>query len=226
MTIVGARTGLTGGCVPQSGGWAVSLEKFRRLEICPGRAIAGAGVSLDALQAQAARTGQFYAPDPTERTASIGGTIATNASGSRSFRYGSTRRHILRLRVALMDGRVLDVHRGDKIDFDVPELPLPNTTKNTAGYPLAPGMDWIDLFTGSEGTLGIVTEAELQLLPAPADVLAGIVFLISDGAALDVVDAWRAHPRPPHDRVLRCEFARSFCGLITRKSRAAPRRRC
>jgi FAD/FMN-containing dehydrogenase len=74
----------------------------------------------------------------------------------------------------------------------VPELPLPNTTKNTAGYPLAPGMDWIDLFAGSEGTLGIVTEAELQLLPAPADVLAGIVFLISDGAAIDVVDAWRA----------------------------------
>ena len=108
ITIAGARTGLTGGCVPQ-GGWAVSLEKFRRLEICPGRAIVGAGVSLDALQADAARTGQFYAPDPTERTASIGGTIATNASGSRSFRYGSTRRHILGLRVALMDGRVLDV---------------------------------------------------------------------------------------------------------------------
>jgi FAD/FMN-containing dehydrogenase len=106
ITIVGARTGLTGGCVPQ-GGWAVSLEKLRRLEICTGRAIAGAGVSLDSLQVEAARTGQFYAPDPTEWTASIGGTIATNASGSRSFRYGSTRRHILGLRVALMDGRVL-----------------------------------------------------------------------------------------------------------------------
>src|SRR5665213_1830231 len=193
ITIGGARTGLTGGCVPQ-GGWAVSLEKFRRLEICTGRAIAGAGVSLDAMQAEAARTGQFYAPDPTERTASIGGTIATNASGSRSFRYGSTRRHILGLRVALMDGRVLDLRRGDKIDFDVPELPLPNTTKNTAGYSLAPRMDWIDLFTGSEGTLGIVMEADLQLLPAPADVLAGIVFLVSDGAALDVVDAWRRIP--------------------------------
>jgi FAD/FMN-containing dehydrogenase len=193
VTIVGARTGLTGGSVAQ-GGWAVSLEKFRRLEICPGRAIVGAGVSLDSLQREAARTGQFYAPDPTERTASIGGTIATNASGSRSFRYGSTRRHILGLRVALMDGRVLNVRRGDHVDFDVPELPLPNTTKNTAGYPLAPGMDWIDLFAGSEGTLGIATEAELQLLPAPADVLADIVFLISDSAALDVVDAWRSIP--------------------------------
>jgi FAD/FMN-containing dehydrogenase len=193
MTILGAGTGLTGGGVPQ-GGWAISLEKFRRLEIFPGRAIAGAGISLEAVQALASRTGQFYAPDPTERTASIGGTIATNASGSRSFRYGSTRRHLLALRVALMDGRVLDIHRGDKIDFAVPALPLPDTTKNTAGYQLAPGMDWIDLFTGSEGTLGIVVEAELQLLPAPAAVLAGIVFLAGDDAALDVVDAWRSIP--------------------------------
>jgi FAD/FMN-containing dehydrogenase len=76
----------------------------------------------------------------------------------------------------------------------VPALPLPDTTKNTAGYQLAPGMDWIDLFTGSEGTLGIVVEAELQLLPAPAAVLAGIVFLAGDDAALDVVDAWRSIP--------------------------------
>jgi FAD/FMN-containing dehydrogenase len=93
-----------------------------------------------------------------------------------------------------MDGRVLDIHRGDKINFAVPALPLPDTTKNTAGYQLAPEMDWIDLFTGSEGTLGIVIEAELQLLPAPADVLAGIVFSASDAAALDFVDAWRSVP--------------------------------
>jgi FAD/FMN-containing dehydrogenase len=176
--------------VPQ-GGWAISLEKFQRLEIFPGRAIVGAGVSLEAVQAAASRSGQFYAPDPTERTASIGGTIATNASGSRSFRYDSTRRHILALRVALMDGRVLNTHRGDRINFAVPALPRPNTTKNTAGYPLAPGMDWIDLFTGSEGTLGIVIEAELKLLPASADLLAGVVFFGSDGAALDAVEAWR-----------------------------------
>ncbi len=190
LTIVGGRTGLTGGSVPD-GGWALSLEKFKRLEICPGHAIVGPGVLLDALQAAAARTGQFYAPDPTETMASIGGTIAANASGSRSFRYGSTRRHILRLRVATMDGRVRDFRRGDKVDFDVPGLPLPNTTKNTAGYALAPGMDWIDLFTGSEGTLGIVTEAELQLLPKPTNVLAGVVFFPDDDAALDAADVWR-----------------------------------
>ena len=193
ITILGARTGLTGGSIPQ-GGWAISLEKFQRLEIFRGSAIVGAGVSLEALQTAASRTGQFYAPDPTERTASMGGTIATNASGSRSFRYGSTRRHVLALRVLLMDGRVLHVRRGDRIDFDVPVLPLPGTTKNTAGYPLAPGMDWVDLFTGSEGTLGIVTEAELQLLPMPVDVLAGVVFFETDHAALDAVEDWRGIP--------------------------------
>jgi FAD/FMN-containing dehydrogenase len=91
----------------------------------------------------------------------------------------------------LMDGRILDVHRGDKIDFDVPAIPLPDVTKNTAGYLLKPGMDWIDLIAGSEGTLGIVTEAELQLLPKPRDVLAGVVFLPSDDAALDAVESWR-----------------------------------
>jgi len=193
VTVTGSLTGMTGGGVAR-GGWAISLEKFQRLEIQTGRAIAGAGVSIDALHAAAGRTGQFYAPDPTERTASIGGTIATNASGSRSFRYGSTRRHVLGLRVALIDGRVLNIQRGDKIDFEVPQIPLPGTTKNTAGYLLSPGMDWIDLFAGSEGTLGIAIEAELRLLPKPADILAGVIFLISDDAALAVVEAWREIP--------------------------------
>ncbi|HLG99546.1 MAG TPA: FAD-binding oxidoreductase [Bryobacteraceae bacterium] len=190
ITVSSARTGLTGGGIPQ-GGWAISTEKLQRLEVSTGRAIAGAGVTLESLQAAANPSLQFYAPDPTERTASIGGTIATNASGSRSFRYGSTRKHILSLRVARMDGSVCTFRRGDKVDFDVPHIPLPSTTKNTAGYALSPGMDWIDLFAGSEGTLGVVIEAELQLLPKPADVLAGVVFFSGDDPALDAVDAWR-----------------------------------
>jgi len=190
VTVCGAKTGLTGGGIPQTG-WSVSMEKFQRVEISPGRALAGAGVSLESLQAAASPSGQFYAPDPTERTASIGGTIATNASGSRSFRYGSTRRHISSLRVAFMDGGVRTFRRDDKIDFDVPQIPIANTTKNTAGYLLSPNMDWIDLIAGSEGTLAIVLEAEVQLLPKPSDVLAGVIFLSGDDAALDAVEAWR-----------------------------------
>jgi FAD/FMN-containing dehydrogenase len=189
-TISGAKTGLTGGGIPQ-GGWSVSMERFRRLKIFEGRAIAGAGVSLEALQSGASPSGQFYAPDPTERTASVGGTIVNNASGSRSFRYGATRRHVLRLRVAFMDGTVREFRRGDKVDFPVAEIPLPSTTKNTAGYLLQPEMDWIDLLSPSEGTLGVVIEAELQLLPKPADVLGGVIFLAGDDAALDAAQAWR-----------------------------------
>src|SRR5439155_14732315 len=128
VTIAGAGTGVTGGGVPK-GGALLSLAKLNRLEIRPGSAIAGPGVVLADLHAAAARSGQFYPPDPTETSAAVGGTIATNASGARSFRYGDTRRHVLRLRVALMDGRVLDVRRGDAVDFEVPSMPIPRTTK-------------------------------------------------------------------------------------------------
>jgi FAD/FMN-containing dehydrogenase len=190
VTIAGAGTGLTGGRVAQ-GGWALSLEKFHRLEIDHGHAIAGAGVSLQEVQAAAAQTRQFYPPDPTERTASVGGSIATNASGSRSFRYGDTRRWINGLKVAFIDGRVAEYRRGDAIDFAVPEIPAPRTTKNTAGYPLRPGMDWVDLFAGSEGTLGVILEADLGLLPAPEELLSGVIFFRADDEALDAVDSWR-----------------------------------
>jgi FAD/FMN-containing dehydrogenase len=190
VTIAGAGTGVTGGGVPLSGA-LLSLGKLKRLEIRRGWAIAGPGVLLADLHAAAAAAGQFYPPDPTETSAAIGGTIATNASGSRSFRYGDTRRHVLRLRVVLMDGRILDVRRGDAVDFPVSAIPIPQTTKHTGGYRLSPGMDWIDLFVGSEGTLGVVTEAELRLLPSPAEFLAGVVFFPDDGRAIDAVEAWR-----------------------------------
>jgi len=179
VTICGAMTGLAGGASPQ-GGWAISLTKLRKLEIGKGRAVAGPGVLLREVQSAATKAGQFYAPDPTENTSSIGGNLAANSSGSKSFRYGATRRHVLSLHVAFMDGSIHHFKRGEKIDFDVPAISLPKTTKHSAGYPLAPGMDWVDLVVGNEGTLGVVTEAELQLLPAPAERLGGVVFFPSE----------------------------------------------
>jgi FAD/FMN-containing dehydrogenase len=191
ITVLGAGSGLTGARVAQ-GGWLLSLENFRRLDIGAGHARAGAAITLLELNAAAQPGGQFYAPDPTENTASVGGTVSTNASGSRSFRFGSTRRHVRGLRVALMDGRIADFHRGDKVDFEIPAIPVPNTTKYTAGYPLRPGMDWIDLFCGAEGTLGVILEAELQLLPSPHSLFSAVVFFPGDEEALDAVDAWRS----------------------------------
>jgi FAD/FMN-containing dehydrogenase len=190
VTLSGAGTGVTGGRVPQ-GGWVISLERFNTIGINSGFATCGAGVLLRDLQSAAAPTRQFYAPDPTEWGAALGGTIATNASGSRSFRYGDTRRHVRALRVILANGETLALRRGEKIPFEVPALPSPETTKNTAGYFLRPDMDYLDLFIGSEGTLGVVTQAELTLLPSPEELFTGVVFFNSDDPALDAVDAWR-----------------------------------
>ncbi len=193
VTVYGAGTGLTGGAVAE-GGWILSTEKLRRLEVGSGRATAGAGVSLKDLHAAAAAAGQFYPPDPTEWSASVGGTIATNASGARSFRYGATRRWVQALEVVLANGRTMRVARGEPVDFDVPAVPIPRTSKNTAGFPLSPGMDWVDLFIGSEGILGVVTETELGLLPRPKALITGVVFLPGDEQVIKAVDAWRDVP--------------------------------
>ena len=190
VTVVGSGSGLTGSSVPQ-GGWQISMERFRKLEIEQGFARVGPAVTLLELRDAAAKTGQFYAPDPTEITASMGGTIATNASGSRSFRFGSTRRHLRAIKVALLDGSVRWYRRGEKIDFAVKAIPVANTTKNTAGYALKPGMDWIDLFCGSEGTLGVTLEAEVSLLPIPKELLSGVIFFADDEDALTAVGKWR-----------------------------------
>jgi FAD/FMN-containing dehydrogenase len=189
VTIAGAGTGLTGGRVPHTG-WLMSLERLTRIEIHDGYAVCGAGVLLRDVQSAAAPR-QFYAPDPTETGASVGGSIATNASGSRSFLYGATRRHVRALRVVLADGESLTLRRGEKPPFDVDVLPPSGANKNTAGYYLRPGIDYMDLFIGSEGTLGVVTEAELALLPVPSSLFTGVVFFESDEQALDAVDRWR-----------------------------------
>lgn len=190
ITIAGAGTGLTGARVPH-GGWIISLECFRKLEVAQGAATCGAGVILSELQSEAAKTKQFFGPNPTENSASIGGIISTNAGGARSFRFGSVRRHILRLQVTFMNGRTMDVKLGDRVDFPYQTIRVPATTKNAAGYYLAPDLQWIDLLAGSEGTLGIVTEADLALLPEPAAILSGVVFFPSEDMVLDVVDEWR-----------------------------------
>ena len=193
VTVAGAGSGVTGGAVP-SGGIVLSLERFRRLEIGKGEARAGAGLLLHELQTAARLSGQFYAPDPTHNAAALGGTIANNASGSRSFRYGSTRRHLQSLLVAFADGSLRELARGTAIDFDVTPVRRPLTTKHQAGYQLAPGMDWVDLICGSEGTLGVVLEATFVLLPAPGERLSGVVFFPSEALAMDAIDAWRPVP--------------------------------
>src|SRR5205823_2333417 len=105
-----------------------------------------------------------------------------------------TRCYVRALRVVQMDGRIIEYRRGQAVDFDVPAIPIPRVTKLSAGYRLSPGMDYVDLFTGSEGTLGVVTEAELELIPAPGEILAGVIFFPSEDHAIDAVERWRPTP--------------------------------
>jgi FAD/FMN-containing dehydrogenase len=89
------------------------------------------------------------------------------------------------------DGRIREFRRGEALDFDPGTIPLPEVTKNTAGYLLKPGMDWVDLIVGSEGTLCVVSEARLKLLPLPKATLGGVVFFESDDGCVDAVEQWR-----------------------------------
>jgi D-lactate dehydrogenase (cytochrome) len=152
----------------------------------------------------------FYQPDPTEMSASLGGSVATNASGARTYRYGPTRAWVRGLRVLLADGEMLDIARGltfasaarqfilktstgAERSIPVPDYPMPET-KNAAGYYAAPGMDLIDLFIGSEGTLGLVTQIEVALIQQHPK-MAFIQFLESDEQAVNLAAALRADER-------------------------------
>ncbi len=150
--------------------------------------------------AEAARW--FYPPDPTEKTAHLGGTVATNASGSRSLKYGPTRQWVTALRVALPDGSVLDLRRGEWVSEGGAGLRVrtdgrerivhpprirPVRVKSTAGYWGGTPLDWIDLFIGSEGTLGVITEIELRLARKPESVFGGLAFFRTEDQALSFV---------------------------------------
>jgi FAD/FMN-containing dehydrogenase len=193
LTVAGAGTGLTGARVPQSG-WVVSLNRFRSIEISGETARCGAGAILGDLQTVAARHKLFFGPNPTETSASIGGIISTNAGGARSFRFGAVRQHVLALQVTFMDGRTVRVKKGERVDFPFRPVTTPATTKNAAGYCLKSDLDWIDLLVGSEGTLGIISEADLKLLPEPAALLGGVVFFETEDSVLHAVDEWRSIP--------------------------------
>lgn len=193
LTISGAGTGLAGARVPQGGG-IISLECFRGIEVGSGRVRCGAGALLKDVQQAVARTRQFFGPNPTEWLASIGGIIATNASGARSFRYGAVRKHVLAIEATFMDGRTVWMERGERVDFPYGEICRPATSKNAAGYYLAPDLEWVDLLTGSEGTLAIMTGAELRLLAEPAAILSGVVFFESDESVFPAVEDWRNLP--------------------------------
>ncbi len=151
VTCRGAGTGLVGGCVPLVGGVVLCTRRMNRIleydmdnfvvRIQP-------GVLLKDLAADALTHGLMYPPDPGEKTATVGGNISTNAGGMRAVKYGVTRDYVLALTVVLADGRVIELGK--------------TVCKTSSGYSL------LHLMIGSEGTLGIITEMTMKLIPNPA----------------------------------------------------------
>ncbi len=210
FTIAAGRTGLTAAAVPE-GGVLISVERLRRFSV--GENSDGAwvstepGVVLQTLQAAVEERGWFYPPDPTERSSLIGGNIATNASGARTFRYGATRPYVQRLRVLFGDGEIADLRRGAvrehegmlritaesgrEYELPIPAIPMPKVSKHAAGLYLQPGMDAVDLFIGSEGILGVILEADLRLIPLPEKVFGLVVFFDDEENALEFVEEVR-----------------------------------
>ncbi|MGA1795943.1 MAG: FAD-binding oxidoreductase [bacterium] len=222
VTISGARTGITSAAVPyggvimsmermdrvldilreRDGGWSVWVEPGVRLsdfhEQVETKHLPAPEVKLTPFR-EDPRT-YIYPPDPTEETALIGSTVATNASGARSLRYGSTRNFVQALRVALTNGEVLELERGKsplssdgrfriidttgrETSFPPPGYATPDAN-STCGYFSRPGMDLIDLFIGSEGTLGVITAVRLKLVQKPGEILGALSFFPEEDHAV------------------------------------------
>jgi FAD/FMN-containing dehydrogenase len=176
----GGMTGLVGGAHPESGEVALSLERMTGVEEIDreaGTLTALAGTPLQVIQDAAADAGFLCGIDLGARgSCSIGGNVATNAGGNQVLRYGMTRRNVLGLEAVLADGTVLSA--------------LTKMLKNNTGY------DWVQLFVGSEGTLGVVTRVVIGLHPKPAGVETALVAVasVADSVAL-LRAAERALPR-------------------------------
>jgi D-lactate dehydrogenase (cytochrome) len=186
---IGAQSSLTGGATPR-GEVVLSTARLNRIvDIRAGSVRVEAGVPLTDLDAALARAGAYYPPAPTFMGAFVGGTVATNAAGAATFKYGTTRDWVESLTVILPTGHVLDIDRGQvRADADggfdlalgdravrlrIPRYRMPDVPKVSAGYFAAPGMDLIDLFIGAEGTLGVITAITLRTVtPRPAWALA------------------------------------------------------
>ncbi|MGH9400320.1 MAG: FAD-binding oxidoreductase [Thermoanaerobaculia bacterium] len=198
VTPQGALTGLSGGALPVEGGIALDLTRLNRIvEIDRENlfAVVEPGVVTQTLQEAVEFIGLFYPPDPASRgSCTIGGNIAENAGGPRAAKYGTTGRYVSGLRVVLPGGKLLDL--GGK------------NRKDVSGY------DLVSLFVGSEGTLGVVTQATLRLVPQPTDRRLLWASFAAEEAALCAVARLYGAGREPSA----CEFMERRAAEVSSKS--------
>jgi D-lactate dehydrogenase (cytochrome) len=204
---IGAQSSLTGGATPR-GELLLNTRRLQEIRnINPETVCVGAGVPVVDLQLALTAQGLYFPPAPTYDGAFLGGTVATNASGAATFKYGSTRPWVEALTIVLADGSVLDLRRGEVIAspegvfeietatgqttrVPIPTYHMPSLAKLSAGYFASPAMDLVDLFIGSEGTLGVIVDATVRVVTRPALALA-LINCVSEAQALSVTSALR-----------------------------------
>jgi D-lactate dehydrogenase (cytochrome) len=189
---VGAQSSLTGGATPRDD-VVLSTRGLSDIAEPAGNTVrVGAGVVLSDLQRFLATRNLYYPPVPTFDGAFVGGTVATNAAGAATFKYGVTRDWVAGMTVVLADGSILDIWRDDVrasdegvieietsgrglIRLTIPTYQVPTLPKVSAGYYTEPHADLVDLFVGSEGTLGVIVDATVRVKRRPVRCVALIV---------------------------------------------------
>ena len=259
-----ARTGIVGSCVPTSGS-VLSIEKMNKilgfgydkkrnhyfLRVQPGITLNEINNILIKKDLQnvpeltsnsinkfkESKKSYHYPVDPTEMSATIGGTVATNASGARTLKFGPTREWIKGLRVILASGDILDIQRGkyfaseegifivnrpdeEKLQFKIPNYIFNSSVKNAAGIYSKPNMDLIDLFIGSEGILGVITQIDIWIIEKNS-LMYNVLFFNSEEDAIKFGELLRNH------NVLCPEFIEFFSNeslnLMRKVQREEPR---
>jgi D-lactate dehydrogenase (cytochrome) len=211
---VGAQSSLTGGATPR-GDVVLSTRRLSHMDEPVGGTVrVGAGVPLLDMQQFLAARGLYYPPVPTFEGAFVGGTVATNAAGAATFKYGVTRDWVAGLTVVLADGSILEIARGDVrasdegsfeidsrhglIQVAIPTYIIPKLPKVSAGYFTEPRLDLVDLFVGSEGTLGVIVDVTLRVRPRPLRCVA-LITCSSEEQAIGIAAALRAEARLAED---------------------------
>jgi D-lactate dehydrogenase (cytochrome) len=185
----------------------ISTERLQEITIAGDRVVVGAGVTLDVLQQRVTAHDRWLPPVPTFLGATAGGAASTNAAGAATFKYGTMRDWIDELVVVLPNGDTLELHRGQTVanadgrfeletsggtvTIPVPAIRMPNVPKCSAGYFAAPGMDLVDLFVGSEGTLGAIARVTFRVARRPTALCWALVPLADEERAYALVQALR-----------------------------------
>ncbi|MCF0150760.1 MAG: FAD-binding oxidoreductase [Firmicutes bacterium] len=232
VTVQGARTGLAAAAVPR-GGLILNMSRMNRvlgmscengtylLQVEPGLSLLELRKMIGSkkfdtkhwtegskeVYARFVKDGEFFfSPDPTEATASIGGMVACNASGARTYKYGPVRPWVSKVSMVLADGRTLTQTRGgarakgldavfpcedgSSLSVKLPSYTMP-VVKNASGYYIEPDMELIDVLIGSDGTLGVFTELEIALQPLPPFVWGASLLFDNEEASLDFTEQIR-----------------------------------